>query len=633
MSLTDAVAEGLRQRQEIAARAAEGAAGEPRRLEEVLRPISRRRPVIQPTRGAVRMAGLPTPVFRASVIASLRRVVHWAWVGAYVFGGRMWDRLRGEDSAERRARRWRRAIERVGGTFVKLAQQISMRIDLVPWEYCVELSKMYDTMPPFPVEEALAAIERAAGRPWQEIFATFDPEPVGSASIACVYQAVLKDGSRVAVKVRRPGIGELFIADLRVLDWVLILAERTTILRPGFTTTLRRDLREALLEELDFTREANFQDIFRRRARKSGLARSFTAPRVHFDLCSQEVIVQQFVSGMWLWELMAAVEHNDPRGRAMMRQLDIDPRRVARRILRAAFWGTSENLFFHADPHPGNIVVGRRGRLTFIDFGSCGSFNEDQRWATERAVESFMKGDVEGMSRATLRLFEPYPPMDVTPLLEQARADNSRILRTLNTPARHTAWWERTSASQWLSVLRSARRNYVPINLRAIRIVRATLLYDTLALRLDPTLDRYREYNRFREALGAWAGRRWRARLADSRREAALRLEELVSTGEDLVDRAHRAVSTPAKMFASLIDKGAYSFAVVLRTAWNAAILTVLAAGLLGAVEYLRTGVLSLREAVDATLDSGIYRVSIAALVTLNLRQILFRLRDREVHR
>src|SRR5258706_5233722 len=110
-------------------------------------------------------------------------------------------------------------------------------------------------MTPFSTEQALQAVERVIKRPWQEVFAVFDPKPIGSASLACVYQATLKDGTRVVVKGRRPGIKELFMADLPVLDWIACLAEFLTIIRPGFTQKLRIDLRDILMEELDFRRE------------------------------------------------------------------------------------------------------------------------------------------------------------------------------------------------------------------------------------------------------------------------------------------------------------------------------------------------------------------------------------------
>jgi ubiquinone biosynthesis protein len=579
------------------------------------------------------MPGLPRPIFKAGLVACFRRLLLWAWVVVDVVGGRLWDQVRGRDSIDRRARRLRSTLEQAGGTFVKLGQQISMRIDLVPWDYCVELSKMFDLMPPFPVEEALEAIERAARRPWQDVFRIFDPVPVGSASIACVYQAELKDGSKVAVKVRRPGIGRVFMADLRILGWLLRVAEFLTIVRPGFTGHFRRDLRETLLEELDFMREGHFQDIFRREAGKHAATRFFTAPRVYFELSNQEVLVQEFASGMWLREVLSAVEQNDPAGHAMMRSLGIDPASVARNVLRAGFWGMSENLFFHADPHPANIVVGPAGMLTFIDFGSCGSYNEEQRWATERTVACMRRGDVEGMSRATLRLFEPFPPMDITPLMREARAENSRVLRTFGTKARYTHWWERTSAAQWLAVLKATRQYYVPVNLNTLRIIRATLLYDTLALRLDGTIDRFQVYHEFRRELGRFARRRARRRLRDTVREAAVRLEELAETAEELIERAQHTLSSPVAEFASLIAKGIFVLASLGRTAWSLAVVTAAAGAVVAAGQYIRTGSTDAATVLVSLRGNTVYAVVMIAVAVLNVRQILFRIRDREVGR
>src|SRR5262245_65045297 len=121
---------------------------------------------------------------------------------------------------------------------------------------------------------------------------------------------------------------------------------------------LRQALRETLFEGRGLRKEAHCQDICRRTARRHAKEHRFTAPRVYFDLSSDEVLVQEFVSGMWLWEIIAAIEQGDPQGLKMMRQLDIEPTVLARRILWAEFWSTDEQLFFHADPHPANIVVG-----------------------------------------------------------------------------------------------------------------------------------------------------------------------------------------------------------------------------------------------------------------------------------
>src|SRR5262249_6388850 len=197
------------------------------------------------------------------------------------------------------------------------------------------------------------------------------------------------------------------------------VVEGLAILRPGFTANLRRDLRDTLLEELDFRKEAHFQHIFRRNARKHAKNDFFTAPAVHFELSNDEVLVQEFVSGMWLWELIAAVESADPAGQAMMQRLNIDPAVVARRILWAAFWSMDENLFFHADPHPANIVVGPDSTLTFVDFGCCGSFDNEHRWAVLRVSTAMEDADSERMARAVIKLMEPLPPLDVAALIRE----------------------------------------------------------------------------------------------------------------------------------------------------------------------------------------------------------------------
>ena len=163
----------------------------------------------------------------------------------------LWDKLHRVDSLERRAVRLREAIQRIGGTAVKLGQQMAMRIDLLPYEYTVELSKMLDRMPTFPTEYAIKRIECVLGKPILDVFAAFDPKPIGSASVACVFQAFLKNGDRVAIKVRRPGIGEKFVADCNALGAVLQALEFFTVIRPGLSRNFLFEFRSMLMEELD----------------------------------------------------------------------------------------------------------------------------------------------------------------------------------------------------------------------------------------------------------------------------------------------------------------------------------------------------------------------------------------------
>ena len=164
-------------------------------------------------------------VFKAGILRTCGRLFLWLFGGLRFAFGILWDAVRRRNARQNRAIRLRETFQALGPTFVKLGQQLSVRIDLLPYVYAHELERLLDKVPPIRTELAIAEIERSLGRPLGEVFAAFDPEPIGSASLACVYQAVLSSGERVAVKVRRPGAGEALAADLRALGWILHLLE------------------------------------------------------------------------------------------------------------------------------------------------------------------------------------------------------------------------------------------------------------------------------------------------------------------------------------------------------------------------------------------------------------------------
>jgi ubiquinone biosynthesis protein len=607
--------------------------GGPATLDSILHSLPRREQAIDPDHGRISLPLLEPVRFKTSLWKSLRRLFTWLRVIAGLMLGNFADRLVRRDTVERRAVRLRRALERAGGTFVKLGQQAAMRIDLLPWAYCVELSKMLDQMPPFPVEQALAAIERTLGRRWQDVFAVIDPKPVGSASIACVYQATLKDGAKVVVKVRRPGIAEAFMADLKVLDWIASAAELLTIMRPGYTRNLRLELRGILMDELNFRSEARFQDIFRRNAKRYG-REFFTAPQVFFEYSGEEVLVQEFINGLWVWEVIAAVEQSNPEGRQLLERLNIDPKLVARHILWVSFWSMEAHVFFHADPHPANILVRPNNEVVFIDFGSCGSFNHQQRIALEQMVLAMKDQDVETMSRATLILMEPIPPVDVPALMKETQAEYLRVLHTFDTPAEYTQYWERTSARQWLTMVKIARKFKLPSNLHMLRMIRATLLYDSIVLRLDNQLNRYDEYLHFMKDLAQLVKLKWRARLRDNSGDHFfLNVEEAGNALNDLLLKTQSAQGRPIVTLGSTINKGIFSASVLLRLAGRLILVTLLA--MLGVqLWYALAGEpFSMGMAFSAVIRNRLYQVLVAAALLLNLRHIVVRLTEPEVGR
>jgi ubiquinone biosynthesis protein len=511
---------------------------------------------------------------------------------------------------------------------------MSIRLDLLPARYCHELARMLDNVPPFPTEVAIATIERCTGRPLSAIFSQFDPQPIGSASIACVYQAVLREsGERVAVKVRRPGVDRVFAADFRVLDWLFGLAERLTVVRPGFTANLRRDIRGILGGELDFRREARLQEIFGRRARKVP-GRFFTAPRVHFEYSGDEVIVQQFSAGMWLFEVLAAVEQQDPRAIARMHELNIDPKLVARRLMYAGFWGLYDNVAFHADPHPANVVVQADSKLVFIDFGACGYLDHARRLSFQRTYAAMARGDLLAVVQLALAVSEPLPPVDVNLVAHEMEAAYHQFQLALE--SKHAAWWERTSAALWIATIGLMRRHGIPAPIDLLIYSRATLLYDTLCARLDPSFEYNREYARYSRDAARKARKRvrrgWQQRLRSgpTDQDYAM-LEAIGATANEGLYRLRRLFTAPHD-FLQLpyaIEKSVFTVMTTLKLMVRAVVLGAALAALTLGAHWLTGQPLDLASALLGVVSNPWYQLTVVGLAAIHLRLILLRLSDK----
>lgn len=506
-----------------------------------------------------------TVSFAPGIIRPCLRLLIWIWGCIRFFAGGAFDVFLRRATVQRRAARLRRIFEDTGPAAVKLGQQLSLRADLLPYPYCAELSNILDNTEPVPVSDAIAVIERSFARPLNELFESFDPEPIGSASLACVYQARLKSGEHVAVKVRRPGIDRLLSTDLRALDWLLISAELVTILRPGFTNTLRSELRATLLGELNFRTEARYTDIFRRRSAKGTL--NVTAPRVFFQFCTEEVLVAEFVSGIWMWELMGAVDRDDKEFLAKASEVGIEPKSLARRLAHTVHCEILENLFFHADPHPANLVVLPNNRLCFIDFGAVGRFSTKIRNAWREFHYHMRNEDVGRMVRCALTFVEPLPPIDVdkfTNALEDIFFD------WVHATASHDAeWWERSTAQNWLRYISVARQFSVPVNRETMQFFRTTLLYDSIIMRLNKDLDFAGEYERYAEEAARVARRRVRRyvrkRLGGATKMDYLRIEQLADTTNQFLFRFQRTIEDPIVGFRQMVGKVAYFVSMLLR--------------------------------------------------------------------
>jgi ubiquinone biosynthesis protein len=544
----------------------------------------------------------------------------------------VWDRARGRRDPRSVGRRLRRMFERMGGTAVKIGQQLSVRIDLLPFEVCDELSHLLDSMPAFDVADAIAAIERTIGKPLEEAFSAFDPQPIGSASIACVYRAELKTGEPVVVKVKRPSITQQFAADLRVMDWMTKLPEALALVRPDFFRHLRREFRDMLLEELDFRREARYQRLFRRATRKAKID-WLSAPRVYSTLCGPDVIVSEFVTGIWCRDLLAGVEGHDHAFMAYAQSLDIDPKLVARRVLHTQFWSCYEGLFFHADPHPSNVLIQPGSKVIFLDFGACGTMSHGVRRDQQAMLDRLVRNDVEGMADVAMQLLAPLPRINEHLFHERVEAAFHRVLYALRD--KESAWWERTTMFLWLVMVNVAQEFQLPVNIDVIRQFRSSLLYDTLAFRLDGHLDLPREYRKYREQAARRTVRsldRAAAKVTPRqvRNEALVTLDQVTDTAQRVVWSVDVTLEKVPPAFAAAITKGSYVAILLIQFTLR----VTLTAGLIWALAeawQLLTGqpvepiwtLLRRHVMVD-----GFAVTIVAVLLIIGLRRILMRLSE-----
>ncbi len=286
--------------------------------------------------------------------------------------------------------RLRHAIEDLGPTFVKMGQLLSTRPDRIPAPLVKELEKLQNKVKPAPFENMRAVLKTELGRDPEEVFSEIDAEPVGSGSIAQVHRAVLRaTGEVVAVKIQRPGIERAILADLDLFAWFAKeIHERVEAARPYNIPDLVEVLREMLAVELDFTSEARSAALFN--ARNPHFPRVF-APQVFDDFTTKRLLVTEYVKGT-------------PPSAATLEKTKA--RELARAGADSIFHQIIVSGFFHADPHPGNILVTQDGRICFIDWGVAGQLTRRMRYRLADLLDAVVHMDPEKVAHAAIALAE-----------------------------------------------------------------------------------------------------------------------------------------------------------------------------------------------------------------------------------
>ena len=441
--------------------------------------------------------------------------------------GRSLDAPRGE--------RLRLGLERLGPIFVKFGQVLSTRRDLLPEDIADELAKLQDRVPPFPAAQSRALVEQALGKPVEELFASFDAEPVASASIAQVHFATMKDGREVAVKVLRPGMLATIDDDLSLMRtlarWVERLSADGKRLRPREVVA---EFDNYLHDELDLVREAANAAQLRRNM--AGLA-LVEVPEMVWDLCKPNVMVMQRMHGIPISQT------------ERLRMAGVDLKKLARDGVTIFFTQVFRDGFFHADMHPGNIQVSIEpasfGRYIALDFGIVGTLTDMDRDYLAQNFTAFFRRDYKRV--AELHVESGWvPPATRIDALESA-------IRTVCEPLFDRPLKDISLGQVLLRLFQTSRRFNVEIQPQLVLLQKTLLNIEGLGRQLDPDLDLWSTAKPFlerwmNEQVG-WAG------LVERLKDEAPRYAQLLPALPRLLHAALQPKSDQAALPALLDEQ------------------------------------------------------------------------------
>jgi ubiquinone biosynthesis protein len=355
-------------------------------------------------------------------------------------------------------------FEELDGTFIKLGQLLSLRPDLLPSEYCDELSKLQDNVKLFPGSQAREIIEKELKKPLSALFSEFDETPIAAASMGQVHLARLKDGTKVAVKVQRPDVQKNVKLDIRLLYRIAELIKKrygTKVINP---VEIVREFERYTENELNYLKEAHHMDMFRRNFEKS---KAVMIPTVFWNYTTGRVLTTEYMPGKTLTELakFTPAQKKD----------------AASRIINAEFEQIFVHGLFHGDPHPGNFIVKKNGTVALIDFGIVGRLDYATKDHITDMFISMVDANVSGMVEAAAKLGIAQPETD----MDKVKRDiYDGMEQYYNVPI------EKIRMSEMLkNLINILRDNELKILPGFVLLAKATITLEGVTSKLDPKMN------------------------------------------------------------------------------------------------------------------------------------------------
>ncbi len=318
--------------------------------------------------------------------------------------GLWWDRVRGRSAINnrRRAIQLREILTKLGPAYIKVGQALSTRPDLVPPIFLEELTLLQDQLPPFPNEVAYRFIEEELGDRPEEIYAELTPHPVAAASLGQVYKGKLKTGETVAVKVQRPGLARRIGLDIYILRRLAQWAQNNLKQVRSDLVAIMDEFGTRIFEEMDYSQEGRNAERF---AELYGHLQDIYVPKIYWEYTGRRVLTMEWINGTKLTNMEA------------IKAQDIDARHLIDMGVQCSLRQLLEHGFFHADPHPGNLLATPEGKLAYLDFGMMSEVKPYQRYGLIEAVVHLVNRDFAGLAHDYVNLEFLTPDTDLTPII------------------------------------------------------------------------------------------------------------------------------------------------------------------------------------------------------------------------
>jgi len=370
--------------------------------------------------------------------------------------------------------RLRKAFEELGPTFIKLGQLLSLRQDLIPKEYCDEFSKLMDRVPGFPFNQVKKIIREDLKVEIDEVFSIFKEEPIASASIGQVHEAVLRNNERVAVKVQRPDIRRTIHADIDIMYHIAGLIERyypdLKIIKP---IEIIKEFERYTKEEIDYNIEGQHIMRFYKNFRDDV---SVTIPKVYWDYTNKRVLTMTFIDG-------TKISESETLNKKM-----INKKLLLKTISNSFMEQVFDFGYFHADPHPANIFVIKNNRIAWLDFGIVGRLDEKSRAGLANLFVSLIKTNREGIASACKEIGLVGTELDE----ERFKEDLDELGRFYDVSLEHTK-----TGDVFNTILSIARKHNIIIPTNFVLLGKALVTLEGVGRDLDPSFNAVKEAEPF----------------------------------------------------------------------------------------------------------------------------------------